>query len=187
MANEQGEWLPYREAAARLGISLEAVRQKSIRGAWPKMRANDGKALIRPPEGWPNAPAERGEREQPAKPNRANEQGVRSPPEQVAADRLFRALEDHVATLKQDVATREAEIATARADIAALRSDLASERAEREAATARIARLEAALDAEAAKIEAERRRTAEAIRAHLDLAEKIAADRARPWWRRLVG
>ena len=72
----------------------------------------------------------------------------------------------------------------------AARSDVATERAEREAMNgnlntllARIAELHAGIDAEPAKLDAERERAAAAVVAHLALAERVAAERARPWWR----
>jgi hypothetical protein len=39
-------WLTYSDLAKSLGISPEAVRQKAIRGRWPRRRGDDGKALV---------------------------------------------------------------------------------------------------------------------------------------------
>jgi hypothetical protein len=39
-------WLTYSDLAKSLGISPEAVRQKAIRGRWPRKRGDDGKALV---------------------------------------------------------------------------------------------------------------------------------------------
>ncbi len=45
------DWQTYREAGDQLGISAEAVRQRAIRGAWPRRRSNEGHVLVRVPEG----------------------------------------------------------------------------------------------------------------------------------------
>jgi hypothetical protein len=88
-------WLTYSEAAAALGTSSEAVRQKSIREHWHRQRGNDGKAqvLIDLEAQKPRAP-----RKRPAK--QANVQSD----EQVK----IAALEAHVAALKEAAANAEA-------------------------------------------------------------------------------
>jgi hypothetical protein len=88
-------WLTYSEAAAALGTSPEAVRQKSIREHWHRQRRNDGKTqvLIDLEAQKPRAP-----RKRPAK--QANIQ----PDEQGKVA----ALEAHVAALKEAVANAEA-------------------------------------------------------------------------------
>ena len=51
MDNERAsEWLTYKEAAARLGSTAEAIRYRAIRGRWPRMRANDGRAKVQIPD-----------------------------------------------------------------------------------------------------------------------------------------
>ena len=178
-----GEWLTYEQAAERLGVTPEAIRQKAIRGRWHRTRGNDGKARVRLPEGRTDAVRTPSER--------ANTKPVRTPSERVSAERLFKALEDHVETLKRDLAAREADLSAARSDLAGERAErgrLSGEReAERAAAWARLAELQATLDAERVRLDAERERADKAIAAHLDLAERVAAERARPGWRRLTG
>jgi excisionase family DNA binding protein len=44
------QWLTYAEAAEKLGVSKQAIRQKVIRGRWPRMRGNDGQARVQIPE-----------------------------------------------------------------------------------------------------------------------------------------
>jgi excisionase family DNA binding protein len=44
------QWLTYAEAAEKLGVSKQAIRQKVIRGRWPRTRGNDGQARIQIPE-----------------------------------------------------------------------------------------------------------------------------------------
>jgi hypothetical protein len=39
-------WLTYAEAAGRIGTTSEAVRQRAIRGKWPRIRGRDGKARV---------------------------------------------------------------------------------------------------------------------------------------------
>jgi hypothetical protein len=46
----EGDWLTYREAAERLNSTAEAVRYRAIRGRWPRMRGNDGRARIQLPD-----------------------------------------------------------------------------------------------------------------------------------------
>ena len=45
-----GAWVTYAEAAARLGLSVEAVRQRAIRNKWARMLANDKRARVRLPD-----------------------------------------------------------------------------------------------------------------------------------------
>ena len=44
----EGDWLTYEQAAERLNVSPEAVRQKAIRGRWQRVVGNDGRARVRP-------------------------------------------------------------------------------------------------------------------------------------------
>jgi len=48
-------WLTYREAAERLGSTAEAVRYRALRGKWPRMRGNDGRARVQVPDERPSA------------------------------------------------------------------------------------------------------------------------------------
>jgi len=41
-----GHWLTYTEAAERLNLSAEAVRQRARRQSWRKQSGNDGRALV---------------------------------------------------------------------------------------------------------------------------------------------
>lgn len=112
------EWLTYGEAAKRLNISVEAVRQRAIRGRWQRTQGNDGRARVRLPDGE-RTPAERSPRP-----------SVRTPPSDVtAAERLVAALEAHVETLKADLASERERSNDALAQLAAekARADLAIE------------------------------------------------------------
>jgi hypothetical protein len=168
----EGEWFTYAEAAERLNTTPEAVRQKAIRGRWQRTIGNDKRALIRLPDGWSNpvrTPSER-----------PNKRDVRTPSVQASDAQLIKALEAHVETLKQQLAAAEARIAKQAEDLVAYDAAYA----------AGLKAEKAKLEAERAKVEAERARTDQAIAAFSSLAERLdalAAERSRPWWRRLVG
>jgi hypothetical protein len=119
-------WLTYRQAGDKLGVSPQAVRQKAIRGRWPRTRGNDGQARVQIPE-------------QPYR--------VRTPSGQAADVQLVDALKAHVETLRADLAASEARVAVAEA------------------------------------------RADKAIAALSELANqlgRLAEERPRPWWRRLM-
>ena len=100
-------WLTYAEAAEKLGTSVEAVRQRAIRGRWQRTAGNDGKARIRLPDGE-RTPSERAPRT-PVQP---------PPSDRTDVERLVAALEAHNETLKGELAGVRAELMTekARAD-----------------------------------------------------------------------
>jgi hypothetical protein len=156
----------------------EAIRYRALRGKWPRRRGNDGKARIQLPE-HPN----------PVRTPSA--QAVRTPSAPSANGVLIKALEAHVETLKAQLAAAEARIDKQADDLVAYdtayAAGLAAERAKAERLIAEFAARDAQHDTELA---AERARTSEAIAAFANLAERLdalAAERSRPWWRRLVG
>ena len=156
-----GAWLTYEQAAERLNTSPEAIRQRAIRHRWPRTAGNDGKARVRMPDGIGTASG------------RPNKRPVRTVSGQVDDALLIKSLEAHVETLKEQLA-----VAQDRAE------KLAVEIANRDAKHA------ADLAAEREKVEAERAKADKAIAefgALADALTKIAAERARPWWRRWVG
>jgi DNA primase len=93
MSGDETQWLTYRQAADKLGVSPQAVRQKSIRGRWPRTKGNDGQARVQVPE-------------QPYR--------VRTVSGQAPDVSLVDALREHVATLKADAEKLEALLATER-------------------------------------------------------------------------
>lgn len=129
MAMDSG-WLTYREAAERLGSTAEAVRYRAIRGKWPRIRGNDGRARVQVPDERPSAT-----------------HPVRTPSARASDALLIKALEAHVETLKERLTAADA--------------SLAAEQAKTEQAIAAFSAVEQLLDV-------------------------LAAERARPWWRRLV-
>jgi hypothetical protein len=154
------EWLSYQEVAARLGVSPEAARSRAKRLGWRRQLSNDGRAKVLVAL-EPRQPGDG-----PVAP--------RSPPERKAADaHLINALEAHVATLKEQLAAAEGKAAE---HIASLKAQLSGAEAREAAALAELT--------------AERSRTDAAIAAFASLADRLdalAAERSRPWWRRLVG
>jgi hypothetical protein len=170
----EGEWLTYEQAAERLNVSPEAVRQKAIRGRWQRTIGNDKLARVRLPDGWPNpvrTPFER-----------PNEKPVRTPSGRASDASLIKALEAHVA--KEQLSAAEARAVAADAQRVA---ELVAERAR---ADKQLADLGAGLASERARTEAERAKAEKAIAELVGLADRLAAiaeERARPWWRRLRG
>jgi hypothetical protein len=153
----EGAWLTYREAAERVGSTAEAVRYWALRGKWPRMRGNDGRARAQIPDD--------------AHPVRTpSAHPVRTPSEPRSDPALPHAL---VETLKGQIADLQAHIETLKGQLAG-----AEARAEKQAAE------------HGADLAAERAKTEKAITAFSALAERLdalAAERARPWWRRFGG
>ena len=124
-------WLTYREAAERLGSTAEAVRYRALRGKWPRMRGNDGRARVQVPDERPNTT-----------------HPVRTQSTRVYEAQLINALEAHVATLKEQLSAAEARLIAA---------------------------------------DTERAKAIAAFSAVEQLLDVLAAERARPWWRRMGG
>jgi hypothetical protein len=111
-----GAWVTYAEAAARLNVSVEAVRQRAIRNKWARTLGNDKRARVRlPDEPYP----------------------TQTPVIRPTETALLDALREHIATLKTDIERLTAELAgerTARqADQEQHQKQLAAERAGRQA------------------------------------------------------
>ena len=158
-----GQWLTYEEAAVRLGVTPEAARRRAIRGKWARMPGNDGRTRVRVPDDW-------------------RPQGA--PPVRPDASALLHALESHVASLKAENVRLAAQLAASEA-----RSDKqATEFAARDAE--RVAELAAERARSGVDLAAEKARTEKAIAAFASLADRLdalAAERARPWWKRFAG
>jgi hypothetical protein len=85
-----GAWLTYAEAAARLGLSVEAVRQRAIRNKWARTLGNDKRARIRlPDDAYP----------------------TQTPIIRASDQALTDSLRDHVSTLKAENETLRAQLA----------------------------------------------------------------------------
>ncbi len=158
--------LTYAEMAEALKITPESANRLARRKRWPRVKGNDGKtrvampeqALVRqdsPPDSPPVSPTD---------------SPMDSPP-----DKLIKALEAHVETLKAQLAAAEARINKQADDLVAYDTAYA-----------------AGLAAERAKVEAEQAKTERAIAAFSSLADRLdaltaALERRRPWWKRLAG
>jgi hypothetical protein len=106
-----GQWMTYTEAAARLGVTPEAVRRRAFRSNWARQPGNDGRSRVRVPE---DAPV------------------TRSPAARPDTPALVLALEAHIATLKTDIERLTAELAGERTARQAEQDQLAAERAARQ-------------------------------------------------------
>lgn len=159
-----GEWFTYRQAAELLSVSTEAVRQRAKRGRWQKTLGNDKRTRIRPPEGWNDVVRATDDRSLRA----------RVVDERALANRVIRALEAHVETLKAQLAAAElraeqqaTEFAVRQARHAA---DLALERTLADRMSARVDQMTADLAVEQAQ--------------RADAEKRLAAELARGWWKR---
>jgi hypothetical protein len=185
--------LTYAELAEALGITPASANKLARRKRWPRVPGNDGKARVSVPEDAlvrrdspPDSPLD-------VPPVSPQDSPPPSPP-----DNLIKALEAHVETLKAQLAAAETRIDKQAEDLvaydAAYAAGLAAERAKVEAERAKADRVIAefaARDAQhAAELKAEQAQTEKAIAAFSALADRLdqlAAERARPWWRRLAG
>lgn len=103
------EWLTYKEAGDRLGVSAEAARQRAIRGRWQRRMTNEGVAVIRLPEDVnTRTNTRRTPKQTPV------EQVNEHPNEAMAFELLLAALQDHVLTLKDELEYARAELAAER-------------------------------------------------------------------------
>jgi hypothetical protein len=185
--------LTYAELAEALKITPASANKLARRRRWPRVPGNDGKTRVNVPEDAlvrrdspPDSPLD-------VSPVSPQDSPPLSPP-----DNLIKALEAHVETLKAQIAAAEARINKQADDLiaydTAYAAGLAAERAKVEAERAKAERMIAefaARDAQhAADLAGERARTEKAIAAFAALADRLdalAAERAKPWWRRLAG
>ena len=152
--------LTYAEMAEALKITPESANRLARRKRWQRAKGNDGRTRVAVPE--------EALVRQDSPPVSPTDSPMDSPP-----DKLIKALEAHVETLKAQLAAAGARIDKQADDMVAYDTAYA-----------------AGLAAERAKVEAERARTEKAIAAFAALAERLdtlAKERARPWWRRMVG
>jgi hypothetical protein len=140
--------LTYAELAEALKITPTSANRLARRKRWPRVKGNDGRTRVAVPE------------EALVRPASPPVSRMDSPPDS-PQDKLIKALEAHVATLREQLAAAEARLAAADARDAQHGVELAAERAT----------------------------TRQAITAFADLAlrlDELAAERARPWWRRIA-
>jgi hypothetical protein len=103
-----GVWVTYAEAAARLNVSVEAIRQRAIRNRWARTLGNDKRARIRlPDEPYPT------------------QTPIIRPTESVLLD----ALREHNETLKGEVELLKGQLVTERERGDRVTAEFAAERA----------------------------------------------------------
>jgi hypothetical protein len=179
----EDQWFTYSEAAEKLGVSRQAVRQKAIRGHWGRTRGNDGQARVQIPE----------------QPYRVRTPSVLAStnPERVPDSQLVDALKSHIETLKADNEQLKGELSSCLQEVSNLQQQREAElvtereRADRTAAdfvalAQRVTTLAEELSASKTRAAAAEVRTARAIDELLAMKQRLAIAqlRARPWWRR---
>jgi hypothetical protein len=144
-----GEWVTYRQAAVRLGVSVEAARRRALRGNWRRMPDNRGRTLVMLPEPGPDDIPEHG-----------------APDVSPDTSALVAALEGHVETLRAhdeqlqaQLSQRDEQLAKAEAGLAGANERAAAADARAVAAEARATVAEAKVDAAEAELAAERERS----------------------------
>jgi hypothetical protein len=103
-----GVWVTYAEAAARLNVSVEAVRQRAIRNRWARTLGNDKRARVRlPDEPYP----------------------TQTPIVRSTEPALLDALREHNETLKGEVELLKGQLVTERERADRAMAEFAGERA----------------------------------------------------------
>jgi flagellar biosynthesis/type III secretory pathway protein FliH len=169
--------LTYAEMAEALKITPESANRLARRKRWQRAKGNDGRTRVAVPE--------EALVRQDSPPVSPTDSPMDSPP-----DKLIKALEAHVETLKAQLAAAAARIDKQADDMVAYdtayAAGLAAERAKAERMIAEFAEREAQ---HAAELAGERARNEKAIAAFASLADRLdaLANQRRPWWQRLVG
>ena len=176
----EGEWLTYGEAAARLGMTADAVRLRIRRGTLSGARGNDGRPRV-----WVSVatdrPTDRDVR--PTDPNKAGE-SVARPTVLFAHPSETTVATDRPSATDRLIESLERQVEYERTERDRERADHARQTAEREAAhAAEIVRLHGQHVSEINRLQAAYKAASDA------LVEKVAtvlvAQRRRPWWRLL--
>ena len=103
-----GVWVTYAEAATRLNVSVEAIRQRAIRNRWARTLGNDKRARIRlPDEPYP----------------------TQTPIVRPTESALLDALREHNETLKGEVDLLKGQLVTERERADRAMAEFAGERA----------------------------------------------------------
>ena len=143
-------WLTYTQAAEKLGVSRQAVRQKATRGRWPRTRGNDGQARIQVPE----------------QPYRSRTVAVPVPD-----DQLVGSLREHIATLKAELAIERERADRATAE---LKGQLVTERERGDRAVADLTGERTARQADQDQLTAARAAADKATAELVALAQRFA-------------
>ena len=174
-------FLTYTDAAALLGMTPDSVRQRARREMWKKQISNEGKALVLVPIDAPRYTAGDAP-ETPGGDTPAVRPAKQSKPTLDIA-RVMVALEEHIATLRQNVGKAEESVRfeRARADDERTRADAERMRADTEHARADelMVNLDGLRDESTGQTERFEQDLA-ALKAMVDSLKQ-----PRPWWRRL--
>jgi hypothetical protein len=167
-----GEWFTYKQAAEKLNVSPEALRQRAVRGRWERTIGNDKRIRVRLPDGWRDSL--RASIDQPRK------RTLRVLSERVPPKRVIEMLEAHVETLKTHVEHLKAQLGAAETRFEKQAAEFAAREA-RHAADLKIERtladqMSARVDQMTAELAVEQSQRTKA-------EEKLAAELARPRWR----
>jgi DNA primase len=144
-------WLTYTQAAEKLGVSRQAVRQKATRGRWPRTRGNDEQARIQVPE----------------QPYRSRTVTVPVPD-----DQLVGSLREHIATLKAELAIERERADRATAE---LKGQLVTERERGDRIAAELAGERTARQSDQEQLAAARAAAGKATAELVELARRLAA------------
>ncbi len=201
------EMLTYADLAERLRISPEAARAIAKRHRLPKMRANDGKALIKVDldeiQHRPQPARSPGGPQAVVAALKAKIETLQKEIEQLEATAAghradFERERDRGDRLMSEVLKATADIVAAKQATAWLEGELSALRSRSETWPAEIARVEAIASGCRAEVERERaeRLAAEVQKATADtttanqaierLQGELAAMRSQPWWRRVA-
>jgi hypothetical protein len=191
-------WFTYADAAARFGISPEAVRQLAMRYRWPRRKRNDdraGRVQVLIPEDFEVRPRMAVQR--PSNGRAPDEGSVLLEAWRRERERADQAEKQRDAAVSRaDTADFDRRAAEARVDAAVARADSAEQAlaAERDRSSALQSRIEGLRElwkaSEAAVADARRQaseaaQTAEALQRFDDLRQAYDARKARSGWARL--
>jgi chromosome segregation ATPase len=191
-------WLTYRELADRLGISPDGARMKARRRKWTATTDNAGSIRVSVPE------AELVGGRTNVRPRTHSERSAEQPNAIKAFEALVETLRERLVKADADVAHHRAEVERARLEADRWRQDAEQER---QHARSRSDQIKHLADAHAAAVEARARLEMDIAGVRSDLErertrleelqaeaqhqaaenERLRAELARPWWRRLIG
>jgi hypothetical protein len=184
----EGAWFTYSEAADKLGVSRQAVRQKAIRGHWARTRGNDGQARVQLPE----------------QPYRVRTPSVLASanPERDPDLQLEDALKAHIDKLKSEFlfgnVQLKGELAHLRDELSQRDAQLVTERERADRAVAELFEVTQQVAIAETQLVSERERADWATERFTGLAqqladvtaayakEELATPQAKPWWRRIL-
>jgi|tagenome__1003787_1003787.scaffolds.fasta_scaffold20516107_1 hypothetical protein len=180
-------WVTYAELAELMGCPSGAARARAVRRRWRRQIGNDGLARVLVPDGEDLSPkwtptVRLNDSEMTPQTDSQPSAPTTPPPRDHDAELIAKLerLQAELVEMARKLGAAEADVTSAKGLVEELRQDRDAWRAQIEGARGEIEW--ARIEAEKARSEAERRRN-EAEQARGELA----ANRARPWWRRAFG